>query len=837
MATPTWDDVRTLFEAALSLPTSARAAFLDETCTDPVLRREVDELLAAHEEDGPMDHLGASWTPASEALKMPIASSEGRRVGPYRVIRRLGRGGMGEVFLAERVDGQFERQVALKLLRDGLESSSMRERFLHERQTLARLEHPGIARLIDGGLAEGDRPYFAMEAVEGKRIDRYCDSRQLDVRARLRLFGQVCEAVHHAHQRLVVHRDLKPSNIFVTDVERAPTVKLLDFGIARLIEDASWLAPTSGSSAETRTRLLTPEYAAPEQISGGEISTATDVYSLGVVLYELLTGQRPFALADLAPGEVVRTVCETEPPPPSTAVSRVASSSGDGVALAPESIGHDRSTEPDTLARRLRGDLDTICLKALSRDPAQRYASAEAFFDDIQRHLNGVPVRARPASTGYRVRKFVSRHRAGVLASTVAVVALVASLVAMTVLANRAAVERDRAQAEAAKAEQVSDFLQTLLSPMESFQSGISTGDSSLTIAEVVRRASASLDADLTDQPEVQATAHRTLGSAFLGLGLLDESEGHLRAALALRDSVFADEPHPDRIQSLEDLSFFLISRSDSLRDDEWAAADSLMRVAVTLTRERFGTGSLELAESYLGLVYRTPFLLRGAGATALLDEAYVIWRAHPDLPLETGHGLRTQMGIDHLENRRFAAADSAFAVLAADLPQYAESGDLRWADVHHNWSAVHVLTGDMEQADAHLDTAIAVLETGLPAGHLNIVMARGLRAPVLLDQGRFVEAEALLRPTLDALRLSAPGTWAIHIAESLLGAALAGQGRAAEAEPLLVESLRRHRVGVGDRHHWTPYMARQLVEFYDSRGRSDEADPYRPLLGPELRR
>ncbi|MEO0556718.1 MAG: serine/threonine-protein kinase [Bacteroidota bacterium] len=824
MDTPHWDDVRTLFENALEHPPEERAAFLTATCEDPTIRREVEELLAAHDDEGPMDHLGASWTPASEALTVPSASSEGRRVGPYRVIRRLGRGGMGEVFLAERVDGQFERQVALKLLRDGLESSSMRERFLHERQTLARLEHPGIARLIDGGLAEDDRPYFAMEAVAGERIDRYCDTQRYTVPQRLELFGQVCRAVHHAHQRLVVHRDLKPSNILVTETDGTPTVKLLDFGIAWLIEDAS-------SSVETRTRLLTPEYAAPEQISGGEISTTTDVYSLGVVLYELLTGQRPFALADLAPGEVVRTVCEIDPPAPSTAVSQIGPGQGDGAALTPTTIGHDRGTEPDTLVRRLRGDLDTICLKALEKDPERRYASAEAFLDDIQRHLNGVPVRARPASAGYRVRKFISRHRAGVVLSTLAVLMLVASLATMTVLANRAAAERDRAQAEAAKAEQVSGFLQTLLDPMTSFQSGISTGDSSLAVVEVVRRAAASLDETLADQPEVLATVHRTLGQSFFGLGLMEEAEHHVRASLVLRDSVFAGQPHPNRIQSLEDLSSLLVTRSDQVGLGEWTEADSLMRVAHDLTRERFGEGSLELAQSLLGLVYRTPFSLRGDRATDALEEAYGIWRSHSNLPLETGHALRVQMAIDHLEKLRFTEADSAFAAVAAEMPSYATPDDLRWADIHHNWSAVHVLTGDMTRAEAHLDTALAVIGRGLPEEHPNVIMTRGLRAPILLDRGAHAEAEALLRPTLEALRQETPGSLAILVAESLLGTALAGQGRDAEAESLLVESLRFHRITMGNRHHWTPFMARQLVAFYDARGRSDEADPYRPLL------
>ncbi|MEM6287057.1 MAG: serine/threonine-protein kinase [Bacteroidota bacterium] len=843
MPASSWDHLGDRFAGALARPADAREALLAEACDDEAVRAEVRELLAAHAADGPVDRLGAAWTPAADVLDVPAAPPEaevaGRRIGPYRVMRRLGRGGMGEVFLAERADGQFERQVALKLLRDGIDSASARARFLHERQTLARLEHPGIARLLDGGLTDDGRPFFAMEAVAGERIDRYCDRHRLDVGARLRLFGQVCEAVHHAHQRLVVHRDLKPSNVLVAGGmgdeglgigegserataqglspqspipnPRSPRVKLLDFGIATLIED-------TGGDAETMTRLLTPEYAAPEQIAGGEVSTATDVYALGVVLYELLTGVRPFALADLPPGEVVRAICETAPPAPSTAVT--------GTLGDPEAV-EAFPTDPATRARRLRGDLDTICLTALDKDPARRYASAEAFLADVQRHLDGRPIQARPASVGYRARKFVGRHRLGVAASMAGLLTLVGALGGMTWQAREAAAERDRARTEAAKAEQVSAFLRSLLTPIDSFEAGVSVGDPDLPVADVVRRAAATVERDLAGRPAVLATVHQTLGAAFGGLGRLDEAEPHLRRALALHDSLHAGLPHPDRIRSLDDLATL-----HSLRQ-EWADAEAVQRRAADLRRARFGAGSLELAASYVALVGQSPFQLRGERATALLNEAWAIWDAAGDSRIELAHGLRLALAIDHLENRRFAEADSAFAALADDLPRYAPGDDLRRAEVLHHWAAVGILDGNLEAAEARSAAALAILHRQLDPAHPNLAIATALQAPILLDRGEAAAAEALLRPAAEILRETVPASWSTFVINAELGAARGAQGDDVEAESLLVANLRAHRAGLGDRHHWVPHIARRLVAFYDARGRTVEAAPYRRLLPP----
>jgi len=809
MDTPRWDDVRILFADALALSPAERAAFLSETCEDPVLRREVEELLAAHDEDGPMDLLGASWTPASEALKMPVASSEGRRVGPYRVIRRLGRGGMGEVFLAERVDGQFERQVALKLLRDGLESNSMRERFLRERQTLARLEHPGIARLIDGGLAEDDRPYFAMEAVEGERIDRFCDVQRYTVAQRLGLFGQVCRAVHHAHQRLVVHRDLKPSNILVTETGSEPTVKLLDFGIARLIEEVE-------PSAETRTRLLTPEYAAPEQISGGEISMATDVYSLGVVLYELLTGQRPFALANLAPGEVVRTVCETEPPAPSTVVTRVASAQGDGAALTPDAIGHDRGTEPDTLVRHLRGDLDTICLKALDRDPERRYASAEAFLDDIQRHLDGLPVRARPASAGYRVRKFVSRHRAGVLASAVAVLALLGALAGMTWQAGEAARERDRARVEADKAETSLEFLLTLF---ESSDPSVQQGDT-LTAREVLDRGAEQVDA-LADQPEVQATLLDAMGRVYQSLGLYEDARPLVERGLALRrthgappediavslyrmglldyeESAYETaEPHltdaltiqHEYLEAFHPATAATEHTLGALYSSTGRAEDSepLLRSALAARRELFDATHREVRETTNALALLLHRSGNMAAAETLFAEAVQHGRAlsdqtHPAVE----ESLRDLGRMRHRFRFDYAGAEPLFQEALAmartlygdDHPNVATShNDL--AQLYRDWER-------LDEAETHARASVAIWEAQFGSEHRETIVSKETLASALRFKGELAVAERVQREALRAGRaLLGEDHLSVVSSEISLAYILTDQERWADAERL----------------------------------------------------
>ncbi len=390
--------VKALFLDALDQPSTARATWLAAACDDPALRDEVATLLAAHDDaegSGRLDRPLFDRPTADPADARDYWA--GRMVGPWRLAERLGAGGMGTVYRAERADGTYERTVAVKLLRPGNDIEALAGRLRAERRLLARLEHPLIARLYDGGVTEDGLPYLAMELVHGEPVTAYAEARGLGVEARLRLFRQVCEAVAYAHRALVVHRDLKPSNVLVTEEDGRPNVKLLDFGIAKLLDARG--EDTSRDFTPT-TAALTPAYAAPEQVRGRPATTATDVYSLGVLLYELLVGQRPYDLAGQSPAEVERLVCEAEPERPSVA------------AASP----------------RLRGDLDTIVMKALAKEPDRRYPTADALSEDLRRYLDGLPVRARPATAGYRMGKFVRRHRVSVAAAGTVLLALVGGL-------------------------------------------------------------------------------------------------------------------------------------------------------------------------------------------------------------------------------------------------------------------------------------------------------------------------------------------------------------------------------------------------------------------------
>jgi hypothetical protein len=392
--------IRALYEQAVEMDTSGREALLDRECREQDLRREVELLLGAREHvPGWLNEPPLAAARREAAASLPPVM-EGRLLGGYRIVREIGRGGMGSVYLAERSDGAFHKQAAIKLVKSGMNTAEIVERFRRERDILASLDHPNIARLLDGGTTEDGLPYFVMEYVDGQPILRWCNERKLSITQRLELFEGVCAAVQYAHQRLVVHRDLKPANILVTSDGK---VKLLDFGIAKLLGDE-----TTGEPVQTQTmlRLLTPDYASPEQVIGDNITTLSDVYSLGVVLYELLTGQRPYHLLSSAMHEVARIVAEEEPTRPSVVVA---------------------STEA-ALRKRLEGDLDSITMTALQKQPTRRYTSVESFKDDIRRHLEKRPVMAREDSVWYRLNRFVHRNPGVVAAGALLVVSMFAGL-------------------------------------------------------------------------------------------------------------------------------------------------------------------------------------------------------------------------------------------------------------------------------------------------------------------------------------------------------------------------------------------------------------------------
>jgi serine/threonine protein kinase/tetratricopeptide (TPR) repeat protein len=435
-----WQRLQELFHAAIPLGPRERERLLSEACgEDTVLRMEVDRLLAAHERPG-----GIIESPVEGPDTWPDqdeASAVGRRFGPYRAMRELGRGGMGAVYLGERADGQFEQLVAIKVIKRGMDTAQVLARFREERRILASLEHPNVARLLDGGTSEDGQPYFVMEYIDGQPIDVYADARTLTVAQRLELFIQVASAVTYAHQHLIVHRDIKPLNILVTS-DGVP--KLLDFGIAKVLQ-ADAEEPTS---TVTGWRLLTPDYASPEQVQGLHATTVSDVYSLAVVLYELLTGRSPYRLKNRTPQELAVAVCNTEPARPSSAV-RGSGAEPPGRQRAGVTADRAAATgagSTEKLQRRLRGDLDTIVLTALRKEPQRRYQSVEQLSGDIRRHLDGLPVHARDDTFRYRAGKFVRRNRIPVAAGTLAVLALVGGTVATAWQAREARAAQARAE-------------------------------------------------------------------------------------------------------------------------------------------------------------------------------------------------------------------------------------------------------------------------------------------------------------------------------------------------------------------------------------------------------
>jgi eukaryotic-like serine/threonine-protein kinase len=536
-----WQEIRTVFEKLVTLDRSERSPQLKKmAAADPELHREVESLL---DYEGRVDS-GFLNTAAANLLKPEggqVSSRIGHRVGVYQILEEIGHGGMGEVYRAARVDGQYEKLVAVKLVRAGAGTALIVERFRSERQILATLDHPNIARLLDGGTTADGIPYLVMELIEGERIDTYADAHALSISQRLALFREVCAAVHYAHQRLVIHHDIKPSNILVTS-EGVP--KLLDFGIAKIVDPA-------GDAETTQVRPMTPEYASPEQIRGEAITTASDVYSLGVVLYQLLTGRSPYP-DDLLPHQVGSAVCDSEPGKPSTVVlkfkTRPATQTGEH--LSPEQVSSVREGSPRKLCRRLAGDLDDIALMALRKEPERRYGSVEVFAEDIRRHLEGLPVIARRGSWRYRANKFIRRHRAGVAAAAAMGLVLAAGIGATIREARIAQIQRARAEKRFQDVRQLAD---SLMFEIHDSIEGLPGATTSRKL--IVQRSREYLDR-LAEESTGDISLQRELASAYERLGnvegdaygsSLGDAKGGLQSlekAVAIRQAIVAANPN-----------------------------------------------------------------------------------------------------------------------------------------------------------------------------------------------------------------------------------------------------------------------------------------------------
>ena len=833
-------EIDSLLDEVLELPAGERVAYIaSKFGDDEALRHQLlrcVELISSSEGflEPPVFDLARPFFLELAALPRM------ERVGPFRIVREIGRGGMGAVFLGERDDGQFEQRVAIKMTR-ALATDDHVARFVEERRILALLEHPSIARLVDGGFAPDGTPWFAMEYVEGEPIDRYCDSRLLSVDQRLTLFAIACDAVQYAHQHLVVHRDLKPSNILVTSDGR---LKLLDFGIAKLLDP---LIADQRDDTRPTVQAMTPEYAAPEQLRRHAVSTATDVYSLGVLLYVLLTGKRPYDLRDQTVAEVERTVCELDPPKPSATLATGDPGIGDRART--------RGTTADRLRRSLHGDLDVIVMHALRKEPARRYASAADLRDDLDRFRRALPIRARADSAGYRFGRFVRRRAVPLAMAALLLVILVAG-------ALRERFLRTRAQAEARKAEQTTDFMFSLF---EASENGRTLSDT-VSARDLLRRGVAQARAAHTP-PELRAQMLDVLGRLEADLGHEAEAKPLLVEALALRRRLYGSN-HPDVATSLSNLADVAGALGDG------ASAVALRREQLAIRRHLGGDHDVKTTDALLDLardLHRSGKLRESIPLLAQWEA--IVAKAPPELTRRRLFQLAALSDIMLFSGQPQRAESLAREELALARQLYGEKND-QFATALQNVADALGAQGKHAEAEPMMRQAADVMSAAYPGG--NLLVARSIKfwAVELELLSRFQEAEAPLREALTMARRSggdktaqimsvaqelsytltmlgkydealALGQEALGIisrqfgtqsvlythAQVLVADALRGQGRYAEAEPMLLAAERRFRNSKGLVNHYWHTSVMALSRLYDAKGQHEKAKRYRAML------
>lgn len=850
--------IEALFDSLLDMPESERAGFLARECgADSQLRKDVAALLEAHDRtEGILDAVRSE--PAEQL-------SVGERIGPYRVIRELGRGGMGVVVLAERDDGQFKREVAIKVIGTGIHHADVRRRFEAERQILACLDHPNIAQLFDGGVMPDGRPYLVMERIDGEPFDVYAKREDLSIEQRLKLFCTIARAVQFAHSSLIVHRDLKPGNILVT-ADGNP--KLLDFGIAKILDPA--IVGHDTPLTRTGMLLLTPEYGSPEQVRGEPASTANDVYSLGVVLYELLTGFRPFRLGGMPQSEWEKIILEAVPP------------------------------KPSSLDRRLRGDLDHIAMMALRKEAHRRYASAEQMAEDVERYLRGEPVLAQHDSRVYRSRRFVGRHKLAVTASVLIALSLIGGTISTTVQARRATrqaavaiAERDRAENEAVRRSRVASLMMDMFRLSDPTQT---LGDT-ITAREILEQGTQRIESEFSDEPDIQGELLAEVATVYANLGLYDRAQALARRSLAQRQAANAqpsDLAHSHGLlgrfqaavgerdeaitsyQSAIELYTQSVSEPDTIlaalqaelawefraagRHDE---AGGLFELSLATQRLWLGETHSATASAMFGLAstYHESGRFADAeemlteavarldtsqsrphpmAATALLDiamirrlqsrvnesvplvESAVAMRAalydpqHPDV-IEAG----SEWGVTLIELGRYEEAEAVLRKAVAD------ASDSKGIDptivnlARERRGQAEGLLGRYRQSSATYDTVLAFrrAKTDAPAAHLVVSLIRAL-APTI-DSGDYARSERLLREARGLVPEDGIYTILVDEQESDLAGRLEDEDRQQRA---LDHALGIATEKLRDGHRYTLRLQRKQARLLTQQGRPDEA-------------
>jgi eukaryotic-like serine/threonine-protein kinase len=843
-----WERIGALFQRATLLPPEQRYRFIyEETADEPQVRAELLALLAYDRTRGNGPLSRAVGGALVDVIQDNRRAFLGRVVGSYKLIAILGEGGTGTVYLGERADHQYSAQVAVKIIDYAAVQGSFGERFRAERQILASLNHPNIARLLDAGETDDGQPYLIMEHVQGEPVDQYCDRKQLSLERRLRLFTQICSAVQYAHQNLIVHRDLKPANIMVSE-EGVP--KLLDFGIAKLLD--------AGESARTpeltriNDRLLTPEYASPEQILGGMITTASDVYSLGVVLYQLVCGLRPYKVpASASQLELERSICISDPDRPSTAVRRAEKSE-----YPIDAIADARGATVERLARQLHGDIDAVVLRALRKEPHHRYGSVEQLSADIERYLNHEGVQAAQGNWLYYGRRFARRHALGVAAGSAFLVFVIGVAIVMSIQRQQIASALERATQQGQRAETVSDFMLDVFTAADPF---VHFGKEP-TARNLLDQAARRIQVDLSQQPEVRARLLEAIGGSYRRMGQPERAIPYLQEAVQIQRSIQSQDVRLGSLLAELAIAQREIARYEEsdrtfsealefvLRSDE-KQSEAHAQLLVDLGRLEMVRSNTEQAAQYLHSALDLMRKLRGSRdpevASILSDLANVqMWRndlgqaeataraavdiyagtpsTHPDRIMADSLLAQILLYTGQIDesSRIFERVLSAQRfVYGSDNPVVAESLG--------NLAQVRVARAEYDKAETLIREALTIHRDGDSAAGHRIGYLQTMLGTVLLKKQEYQEAETVIREALDLFSTALPADHQyVASAEYYLGEALLGQQKFADAEAVLSASMNRWKRS--DAPSWRAARSKNtLGEVLASQGRIKEGEQY----------
>ncbi len=836
------DKLKSIFNHLLTLDPESRTKYLsDLNKSEPEVEKEIRTLLKAYESTEDFLELPSIAANTFQEEEIQNNSFIGKRIGSFNIIKEAGSGGMGIVYIGQRDDKEFEQQVAIKILRNGLTTEYLVKRFQKERQTLANLQHPNIAKLFDGGTTDDDLPYLIMEFIDGIPITDYCDEHNLTIKQRLKLFQAVCDAVQYAHQNLVVHRDIKPGNILVNKEGRP---KLLDFGVAKLIDEESDL---------TKTRMwhLTPEYASPEQIKGENISTRSDIYSLGVLLYQLLSGYQPYLIKTSSPFAISKIITEEKIKKPSE------------IHLNNEGlIDFEVKERSEKVSQQLKGDLDNIVFKAMHKDQTKRYISVQGFNNDIIRYLKGLPVAARKDTIVYRLSKFVKRHKVGTALFILFNIIIYSSIAAIIYQGNIAAEERDKAKIENKKFEKVNSFLQEMLSSVDPSEIG-----RDVKVYDILEKAANDVETELSDQPEIEASIRSTLGNTYVNLGEYDKGKPFLDKALTINENIFGKESE-QVAQSLHDIGLYY----DWV--GEYKAADSLYSESIKIFRKvlkeptkRFADAlndygittmnfghyekaeilyneAIDIALSLYGEKNRNTAVFMNNLALNFLDsgglnEAEMYFKKSSSIIIELLGENRPEVGSIY-NNLAYLYVTKNELKLAEEYlhKSYQLKVNLKGKDhsdvglALNNLGVINVRMGNYVEAEKYLSDAVRQYRKTFAEEHPFVALSQYWLGKVFLETNRLDKAESLLRKSLNTrnkkLLNENKDIWR---SKTELGICLFKNGKYKESETMLLPTLEHYKINFSDDNEQIKRLYDYTIQLYKITGNNSKAEKYADQL------